>query len=89
VIPEIEVGEDCLCPMDENTNVTAFSRHCPEHGHLASKATTIHRPWCSGSSEPVDILSKRTGRCRVCRLEVPQKYGFTAVHLDDGSTPRE
>lgn len=83
------IQDDCLCPMDENETITRFALGCPLHKHLAPPASEIKQPWCQGSSETVDILSKRTGRCRRCRLEVPQKYGIAGVHLRDGSTPRE
>ena len=90
MIEDIEVGENCVCPMDENTiTLSAFSRHCPDHGHLAPKATTIIQRWCDGSSEVVDFVSKKTGRCRRCRQVIPSKYGIASVHLPDGSTPRE
>lgn len=83
-------GPNCLCSLDETESIVAFNRMCPDHGWLAPTATEIAQPWCSGSSEPIrENISKRTGRCHVCRNEVPAKYGIAGVHLRDGSTPRE
>lgn len=80
--------QDCLCSLDDNENIVAYSASCPLHKHLAPASEVLARRWCSGSSESVTILDKRTGRCSACRNEVPQKYGFAGVHLPDGSTPR-
>ncbi len=78
----------CLCSLDDNENIVAYNAMCPLHKHLAPKSEVLVQRWCSGSSESVTILSKRTGRCVACQNEVPQKYGIAGVHLPDGSTPR-
>lgn len=79
----------CLCSLDDNENIVAYNAACPLHRHLASPAKAIKQRWCSGSSETVEQTSARTGMCRACHNIVGQKYGIAAVHLPDGTTPRE
>lgn len=79
----------CLCSVDYDENITGYNSMCPLHKHLAIPPKTLKQPWCNGSSGHVEIKTKRTGICHVCRLEVPQKRGYAGVHLPDGTTPRE
>lgn len=78
----------CLCSLDDNENIVAYNATCPLHKHLATPQE-IQRRWCSGSSEPVSVVSKRKGMCRACRSIVDQKYGYASVHYPDGGVPRE
>lgn len=83
-------GPECLCSLSDTGTFVAFNRMCPDHGWLAPPATEIKQAWCPGSSEPIsERWDKRQGKCQRCRHLVAQKYGIAAVHLPDGSTPRE